>query len=258
MVQPLNIRTIKSAVSGARQYVQDEKIQISRRTITRAQYGERWPDEYNSWVTSETKRNLYKDHERFFRVMYSKPELYARKFIFRPIDDSHIKLIKSATIDAHRIIIQQLQKFIAAPNYSGSQNKSTGNYARRIKIMLSGRDLQSVSQLDGMSGNDTVTLLDTAEYATRSESNALYHAGVGGIFYFAAKTIRKRYPQLSIRFTFVNYQARVLGQARPAGSSFPALTIGTHSTVSPKLQKPRKETYNSKTGKRRWGYKFRP
>ena len=84
MVQPLNIRTIKSAVEGSRQYVQDEKIQIARRTITRFQYADRWPDDYNSFVTSEKSGNLYKDPSKFFRVMHYKPQWYARKFIFRP------------------------------------------------------------------------------------------------------------------------------------------------------------------------------
>ena len=254
----LTKKTMKKTIRGVRQYVQDNKIVFSKANIGYQQSVKRWPEEYNSWVTSQTAHNLYRDPDRFFRVMHFKPELWLKKFIFRPTDTTVVKDIKLATIDAHRMILEQLQKFIAAPNYSGSPNVTTGNYIRHLRILLNNEKLSSVAQLDRLTGDDTVTITDTAEYATRSEANAFHHAGVGGIFYFAAKKLRKKYPQLSIRFTFVNYKSKIFGQVRAPGSSFPTLVIGTNTTVAPRIQKPRKETYNQKTGKRRWGYKFVP
>jgi hypothetical protein len=247
MVQPLNQRTIKSAVKGARQYVQDEKIQISRRTITKFQYGDRWPDEYNSWVTSESRRNLYKDPEVFFRVMHSKPEWYAKKFIFKPVGAGLAPYITEAAIKAHKMIISQLREYVAAPNVSGSPNKSTGHYVSMIRLMINDDLINNVGQLNKINDNDQIKISNIAEYATRTEANAFHHAKVGGIFYYAASMLRKKYPMLAFRFSFV----------KPAGYaiSIPTLAIGSSGVVAPKLQKPRGGTYNHRTGRRTSTYK---
>ena len=244
-----------SGVLGARQYVQNEKIQIAQRTITSFQYQERWPEKYNSFVASETKNNLYKESDKFFRVMRSKPEWYARKFIFRPLDAQAAKYIKDATILAHRIVIQQLQAYINAPNVSGTPNTTSGFYASMIRMAINDVPIQNVSELDNLNSNSVVSITDVAEYATRTESNALYFAGVGGVFYYAAQYVAKKFPMLSFRFSFVRAGNKILGRSAGPGSSFPVLLIGTRENVIFKLQKPRRETYNPRTGRRRGGYK---
>ena len=226
MVQPLNIRTIKSAVNGARQYVQDEKIQISRRTITRFQYADRWPDEYLSYVTSETKRNQYKDPERFFRIMHSKPEWYARKFIFRPLLDSSDE-IRQATLDAFRIIVSQASKY----------GTVSGHYASSFEVILDNQLLANISQLDNLSNDSVTSIINTAAYAGTVEKNALYFSQLGGVIYYAAKVISKKYPRLGVSFRYFK-SAYVPG----ANSKYdvPVLTIGTRSRVIGKLVKPGK------------------
>lgn len=258
MVQPLNQRTIHAAVNGARRYVQEEKVQIARRVITREQYRGRWPDKYFSYRRRETRNNLYKDPEVFFRVQAAKPEWYADKWIFRPLDEGAAKFIRQAAIEAHRLIIEQLQKYISAPNVSGTPNISTGHYASMIRIRKNNADLATLAQLDNLTGEDVVYLSGLAEYATRAESNAFHFARVGGIFYFAAQFLRRKYPMLNFRFSFVRSGNAVLGAPRSPGSSHPVLAIGTTQTVTPKLQRPRKETYNHRTGRRRWYYENKP
>jgi hypothetical protein len=225
-MQPLNIRTIKSAVTGARQYVQDEKIQVSRRTITRFQYGDRWPDDYLSYVTSETKRNQYKDPIKFFRVMHAKPEWYARKFIFRPLIDSADE-IRQATIDAHRIVIDQASKY----------GTVSGHYASSFRVLLDDQLLSGISKLDNLNNDSVTKILNTAAYAGTVEKNALYFSQIGGVIYYAAKVIQKRYPRLGVRFGYFK-SVNVAGTT--SKYDVPVLTIGTRDRVIDKLVRPGK------------------
>ena len=226
MVQPLNIRTIKSAVKGATQYVQDEKIQISRRTITRFQYADRWPEEYNSFVTSETRKNQYKDPERFFVIMHRHPEWYARKFIFRPLFDTG-KVIKEATLYANKIIHQQSQTYGVVSGFYGSS----------FDILVNRVKLTSINQLDDLNGDSVVTFLNTAPYASTVESNALNIARIGGVIFYAAQLVRKKYPQLGVRFVFA--QAQYV-QGANHKYQVPTLSIGSRANVIDKLSRPGK------------------
>ncbi len=226
MVQPLNIRTIKSAVVGATQYVQDEKIQISRRTITKFQYGDKWPDEYNSFVTSETRNNLYKDPNKFFSTMKRHPEWYARKFIFRPLYDTS-KVIKDAVIYANSIIHQQ----------SRAYGTDTGYYGSSFKILNNGIPLSSLKGLDDLNGDSIVTFLNTAPYAATVESNALNIAKIGGVLYYAAQMVQKKYPQLGVRFVFSKSQYI---QGANHIYQVPTLSIGSRERVIDKLSRPGK------------------
>ena len=256
--KPLNIRTVKASFENMRQFVQDTKIEESRVRITKFQYGGRWPDEYNSWVTSETNGNLYKDPDRFFRVMHAKPDLFMRKFIFKPIGAGNGQAIRDAAIYAMRIFRMQTKRYIRAPNVSGSPNVSTGLYEKQLNLMLNGKLLQSTGQLDALDDNDIVALANVSEYATASERNALYHAKVGGILFFAAQKVKKKYPQLSVRFTFIRNSNPIFAGTGGYFSTAPVLQIGTHQSVSPKIQRPRKDTYNKRTGRRRFGYRAAP
>jgi len=224
MIQPLNQRTVKTAVKGATQYVQDEKIQISRRTITRFQYGDRWPDDYNSFVTSETRNNQYKDPEKFFVTMHRHPEWYARKFIFRPLFDTG-KVIKEATLYANRIIQKQSQAY----------GVLTGFYGSSFDILVNRVKMTSLSQLDELNGDSVVTFLNTAPYASTVESNALNIAKIGGVLFYAAQLVRKKYPQLGVRFVFA--QAQYVQGANHI-YQVPTLSIGSRANVIDKLSRP--------------------
>jgi len=226
MVQPLNIRTIKSAVEGSRQYVQDEKIQIARRTITRFQYADRWPDDYNSFVTSEKSGNLYKDPSKFFRVMHYKPQWYARKFIFRPRAKSS-SLIRQATLEAYSIIINQTRQIPSI----------TGLYGSSFKVMLDGKLLSNIRQLDSLNDDSITKIVNTAPYAGAMEKNKLYFSSLGGVIYYAAQTIKRKYPQLGVRFVYERASAI---QGTNHKYDVPVLSIGTRTSIIDKISKPGK------------------
>ena len=225
-VQPLNIRTIKTAAMGAQQYVQDEKIQISRRTITKLQYSERWPDKYLSYVTSERKRNQYKDPDKFFRVMHSKPELYTKRFIFRPILDVS-GVIRKAAIEALAIAVRQANML----------NVISGRYISSFKMYVDG-NLATSNSLDTLNNNSVVQIYNTVPYASTLEANTfLYRASIGGIIYYAAQKIRSAYPELGVRFVFT--QSQYLADVNHNYAT-PVLSIGSKNNVVDGLTKPGK------------------
>ena len=226
MIQPLNQRTVKTAVKGATRYVQDEKIQISRRTITRFQYGDRWPDDYNSFVTSETRNNQYKDPDKFFVTMHRHPEWYARKFIFRQLYDSG-DVIKEAVLYANKIIHQQSQAY----------GVITGFYGSSFDILVNRVKLTSISQLDDLNNDSVVTFLNTAPYASTVESNALNIARIGGVLYYAAQMVLRKYKELGVRFVFAEAQ---YVQGANHHYQVPTLSIGSRANIVDKISKPGK------------------
>ena len=236
-IQPLNIRTIKSAVAGAQQYVQDEKIKISRTTITKMQYADRWPEEYYSYVTSERRGNQYKDPAKFFRVMHSKPELYTKRFIFRPIIDTS-GVIRKAAIEALAIAVRQANMF----------NVISGRFVSSFKMYVDGR-LATVSDLDNLNSDSIVQIYNTAPYASTLEANAYrYRASIGGIVYYAAQKIKAAYPELGVRFLFT--QANYLPDVNHIYAT-PVLTIGSRANVIDKVSAPGKRARRRRRDRRK-------
>lgn len=238
-IQPMNIRTIKSAVEGARQYVQDEKITISRTTITTAQYRGRWPEEYNSFVGSETRGNRYKDPDRFFRVMHAKPQWYSRKFIFRPVSDV-ARILRDASLYANEIIHQQAAKFTSP--------QSTGHYSRSFRLLVDGT-LATESSLNNLSNNSVVSFINTAEYGAWLEAYSLYYrASIGGVLYYAGQKVRAKYPEIGVRFI---YQQAVNTPGVSHKYAMPVLKLGSRENVIDKLSKPGKNIRRERRSRRR-------
>jgi hypothetical protein len=234
-VKPLNMRTAQAAVLGAAQYVQDRKIEISRVTITNQQYAGRWPDEYNSFVSSETRNNQYKDPDKFFRVMHYKPQWYARKFIFRPVNEA--VRIKEAVQYALAIIDQKTAEYIAAPNVTGKPSVTTGAYGASFKLMNNYTLLRGLGDLDNIDARAQIQIANVAPYASTIERNALYYAKTIGVIYYAAQMVMKKYPEIGVRFTFPK-AATIPGAL--AKYQTPMLTIGSRAVVIDKLTRPGK------------------
>jgi hypothetical protein len=248
-IPPLNQRTIKGAIGGAIQYIQDEKIVISRTTLTKLQYAGRWPAEYLSYHTSENRQNLYRSPDKFFRVMHASPKKYKKKFIFRPIADE-VTDVKRATLDAMDIIEKKTREYIAAtntPKHPGGKprpSESTGLYASQFKVRIDGKLIRSFAELDEIDADSVVSIYNSLPYAARSEAIAVEYAKTMGIIYFAAKTISKSslYPNIGVRFRFrkpaevpdvISFDGRVY--------NVPTLEIGSRRSVSPELSRPGKK-----------------
>jgi hypothetical protein len=225
-LKPFNIQNIKGAVRNVTQFVQDDKIEISRKTITKFQYAGSWPDKYNSFVTSETRRNKYENPSRFFITMKKHPEWYAKKFIFRPIRDTS-KVIRDAVLYANRIMHEQSRLYGVVSGFYGSS----------FDIAVDGKTVNSMAQLNELDGESVVRFVNTAPYASTVEKNALYYTKIGGVIFHAAQLVLRKYPELGVRFVFAPAEY-ISGANHPY--QVPTLTIGSRENVTDKLSKPGK------------------
>jgi hypothetical protein len=228
-IRNLTPGTIKLAVKGSVQFIQDEKISVSQDTIRKAQGLEQWPDEYLSFVGTVKKANSFKDPAKFFRVMHFKPNLWNKNFTFLPAVDDNQQLA-DATRLADSVIKSQTRAYL-----SPVRTESTGHYASRFKYLLNGTDIKSYSQFDDAPAGSIVNIYNTALYAGALEKNALYYSKVGGILYYAAKRVRKAYPNLGVRFVY--WRA-----ANTPGANHkydvPVLTIGNRANVTDEIKRP--------------------
>ena len=176
-VQHLTLKTSQTAIKGMAQYVQDKKISISKGTIRGLQNVDAWPEEYYSYVGTERRSNRFKEPDRFFRVMHFKPELFMRKFTFRPIHDVS-GILKEATLYANAIAHMQANLFRVLSGY----------YRGSFKIAVDGR-LATPTDLDNLTTDSVVQIYNAVPYASKLESISFLTAGMGGVLYFAAQKL---------------------------------------------------------------------
>jgi hypothetical protein len=168
--------------------------------------------------------------------MSDRPQWWRKPFIFVPLTDQS-RYIMEAVQYAMSIISSKTAEYIRAPNVSGKPNVTTGAYGASFKIMVDRTPISNISQLEGISGDSKVQIVNVAPYASTSEVNALYHANTQGIIYYAAKMLRKSYPQLGVSFTYPPARG-VPGSLSKYQT--PMLTIGNFKIVSGKMVRPGK------------------
>ena len=222
--KPLTIDTVQDSVLGATQFVQDKKIEISKKTIAGLQIAGRWPGDYDSYVTKENPQNRYKDPTTFFRIMHYKPKLFGRKFLFRAEQDLS-RNIRLATYWAYELILRKASQY----------GTKTGFYGSSFVIAKDGVPIIDRSQLNDISPQSRITIFNTAPYAGVVEKNALEFARIGGVIYYAAQQLKRRHPELGISFGFPRSE-RVSGAY--SKYNVPVLTIGQKSAVNGRIKRP--------------------
>jgi hypothetical protein len=230
-LKPLNIRNVRAGALAARQYVNDEKITITRTTIAKLQYGDRWTEEYISYVGTVSRQNEYKDHERFFRVMKAKPEWVNRKWTFFPSVEQDSALLREALLYAWDIIYKQSLYH----QDSGRYGKSFRFFARTAGAATVEREL--ISQLPDADAGTVYEIVNPLAYASRLETVALYYHRMQGIMFYAAQLTRKKYKDLSVAFNFVPSSLYGVSHT-PRSYNLPRLQIGRREDLAPRLKRP--------------------
>jgi hypothetical protein len=223
-IRNLTPSTVKIAATGAAQYVQDEKIRISKDAIKHLQRIGSWPQEYLSYVNKESKATEFTDPNMFFTVMHARPKDWSKRFIFYPLVDASDQ-IKEATLMAFRLTIDQARNF----------KSRSGLYGSSFIINLDGAMLSDVSQLDNLNARSRIQILNRAPYAGALEANAVNVAKFGGVLYFAAKKVQKAFPRLGVSFSYFT-PTSVRGAVHKY--NVPVIEIGNKGVVRNKLKRP--------------------
>jgi hypothetical protein len=253
----MNDKNNQGTIADIEKWIQSDKIASSRALINRFRSEDKWPEDYLSWVGKDNRNNLYRDSEKFFRVMAALPHLWPKTFTFRPLT-SDVEQLKEATISAIEIIHKKLVDYIDAPNtpkHPGGKPRppeSTGLYKRLLKVRLDGVLIKSLADLDNADQDSVVSIYNPVWYAARSEAIAVEYAKTQGIIYFAAQTISRVYPKLGVRFRF-RIPSEVPDVIPGASGIYnvPMLEIGSLNKISPELSKPGKKVRSRRSRKAR-------
>jgi len=232
-VQQLNSVTVKGGIKKVALFIQDSKVRISKDTLTKLNGGT-LPAEQYSWVDSKTRNNLYKEPQRFYTTMLATAGAWDEDFFYEPIQNFAVQ-IREASIEAFKIVYDKTREYIAAPNVSGKPDPPTGYLQSSYRIRIDGTDIASTNDLKTMGPKSTVSIINLAEYSSKAEVNALYYANTGGIMYYAAEMITRKYPDLGIRMGWVN--ADTVG-GLPHKKNLPVIFIGPKALVKAGIQKP--------------------
>jgi hypothetical protein len=239
-VNPLNLKTVKLATLGAKQYVQSEKIRVSKNGIFQFYTQSRWPSEYLSYVGRVSNQTKFKDPNRFFKAMEDRPDLYAKDFIFQPVRDISGQLAEATRL-VNSIVDKQARLYVNQPD-----SVVTGHYQSRFAFRLDGELIRNYSQFDNADNDSRVYIYNTALYAGTIEKNAVYYTKIGGVLYHAANVIRKAYPDLGVSFRYWK-AARVPGTT--SNYDVPMITLGSKTGVTDDIKRP--GTNHRRTGRRR-------
>jgi hypothetical protein len=230
-------------------FIQDYKIVISRSTLGRLFRQGRWPAEFYSYHTSKTRANLYRDPDRFFKYMHKLPRLYDKRFLFESLVDASAKIAPAAEF-ALSIVNQKINEYIQAPNVTKRWvgRSPTGWYKDNFAVLVDGVRATSVRQLDNVAAGSTVSIVNTAHYAARTEAIAYYYhqSSVRGIMYYAAQRVRRRYKDLGVRYVYTPPEY-VEGAYHPR-YPVPTITIGNRADVQTTIRRPGRRSRENRAG----------
>lgn len=226
-VKPLNISTIRATATNAAAAIQRRKIEVARTVIAKQQYAGRWPEEYVSY-SGPVGRNPFKNPVTFFGVMAHRSKDYAKRFTFLPISESAMLQLAEAAQYLYDIMTSQSWKY----------GIDTGLYSRSFLMYVrsaSGRrQVTSFGDLDQLSEEAVFEATNAVSYASTIESNALNIAKIGGVLYFAAKQVQKRFPELGVNFGYRKAEEYGFGHKYDT----PVVTIGSRKVVRDRLVRP--------------------
>jgi hypothetical protein len=226
-------------------FIQSEKVDISRENILSLQQQERFPQDYTSFHTSVTKNNRYPVPENFFTWMKRSPKLWDKRFIF-VADTVTGPSIREAATYAMRVAKDQARKY----------GVDTGHLLNSFWPMIDGSLMSNPDQLDGLGEASVFQLVNTAAYASTSEVNAVYFAKIGGILFYTAKQVQKKYPDLGIAYTYtpandVTGVPLLDKYGKQHKYDVPTLTIGGKNNINWKWSQPGANRKRRQAGARR-------
>lgn len=224
MVQPLNRNTINQAIKNMQIFVQQEKVDVSRRTIRNLQASDRFSQTYTAYHSSLSAANRYNDPERFFRVMPTKPSLWRRKFFYIGDREGASRIGEAAHYVMKLLDTKSRQYGI-----------KTGFYRRSFEYYLDGSPFTNRARLQFTDPDSVFMAINTAAYASTVEAISLYSENnrTGGVLYYAAKMALRRFPELGVKYS---YQKAAIGLNHKY--DIPTLEIGSRENVFSEIVRP--------------------
>lgn len=211
--KPLSAKNVIETSVNLTRFVQNAKIDLSRTAITKFQYGNRWPDEYLSFVGRGNNTQSGTDNpEAFFGRMSRRPDLYKLPFRFLPIIPLNYELIREAALFARSIVEQQAKPF-----------RDTGAYQAAMRYV----------GFDDPQGT-FYEIYNPIIYGGALEAIATHYGRRQGILYYAAQRTKRKYPDVAVNFGYVSASEAGL----PHKYDYPSLTIADRTQLIDNIVRP--------------------
>ena len=243
MRQTLDPLAIKKLSNNIRLQIQRGKVSASKSTISRLQAKNQFApnEDIISYVSSLSAANRYLDINRFYTWMERSPKKFNSKFFYRSTSDVSNERIMEAAMMAIEIAERNTRSY---PIHT-----TTGHLFNSIRTFVNGPEaLTPLTAIKNSEGSAVFEMANIAEYGSTAEARALYITKQGGLLFYAADRVQKKFPDLGIMFRY----AKAEDFGLPHKYNVPVLTIGSTDDVSGPWVRPgnnhrrRQKEYNRK------------
>lgn len=236
---------VKRMLAETATVVQDMKLYAGDQSIDYLQNKDLMPDksEIVSFHTSTSRNNAYPDYFKFRRVMRASPKLFSKRFIYvgtHP-SKSHNEAVAAASRMAWQLVRERTAMYpkSTAPD---SKHTPTLNLYNSIRSFVNGSMVTNTrsSIRDAImesEGDAIYEISNIAPYASTSEARSYYHR-VGGIIWYAANRVQRKFPQLGVFYGFAPAGGALKNASYGHKYNLPVLRIGTKEQASGPWSKP--------------------
>lgn len=218
--------------------LQEEKLKYSTDAIKWMRSEGHFPEEDEgiiSFHTSTHRDKRYDDISRFYSYMAKSPKLWNKRFIFVAKTNERENIMAASEmaieIAALRVPVDK------------------GNLLASLRYYVDGYlESDPVRKMEQTEGNPIFAMRLSAEYASSVEARSYFGIGKaeaykGGILYYAAQRVARKFPSLAVIF---NYE-KGLGHQY----DIPVIHIGSKDDVQGRFSKPgRRQRDRVKLGRR--------
>lgn len=235
MAQMLDRNALKRINNDIRGHIQREKVFASKGAISKLQNKDKFPPNKDivSYVTSLNPKNRYNSVTRFWAQMSISPKYWDKKFIhINAGQTADNKQISEAARMAVNLVYTQTLKY---PRYDSRYYVPTYRLSSNLQSYVNGSITQNaVRSIEQSDGPAVFQITNLADYASSAEAHAMFYYKMGGIIFWAAQKVQRKYPGLGVLFNY----------SRPEefGAShkydLPVLTIGPKDLVGTRWSRP--------------------
>ena len=211
MTAELDLKAIRQIRRTLVKGVQDEKIKASMDWVRYMRNEGVFPEDPKqqvSYTTSTNQGNRYVGASRFWVAMdKSWAKNWKKRFIHVGSDENLTQRIADASEWAFNQVLIRTQSY-PDPSLGYPQ---TGTLLRNVTATVNNRNVDGGMRQAILRSEETpvVHISNYAEYGSTAEARS-YYSAQGGIIFYVAKQLQRRYPDLGITFYYDKAQDRGL------------------------------------------------
>lgn len=228
--QPITKKGVRSITNNLRLQVQRGKVKSAKTTLRKLQRNKQLAKNKDlvAYRATIIPANKYDNVENFHKWMARSAKNWRNKFTYITVGvESDNKRISDAADLAMHIVETQTRAY---PEYKKPDNRPghPGFLLNSIRTFVNGDESQTPHVDIRRSPQSPIfSMVNIAPYASKVEANAYVYGQTRGIFFYAARQVLAKYPDLDVKFQYE--KAGDYGQSHKY--DLPALYIGARGSI---------------------------